>query len=275
MSGLRPWTSRRRLRLSNHRIGIDRLNSRTWLDLERRGRFGSLPANKRLGCLNVAGVGHPLFFRNASSDPYVLRQVFVERAYACFDHLNDPGLILDCGANAGYASAYFLSRFPGCIVMAVEPDPENFAILSRNLAPFGSRVRAIHGAVWSHPCFLRMAERGYRGGLEWASQVTECAPGEVSSLPGYDIAGLLEESGFSRISLLKMDIEGAETVVFSRHCESWLDRVDHLAVELHDDSMFGPATPVFHDAISGQAFSRTSWGELTICSRIDRSPDEP
>jgi hypothetical protein len=96
----------------------------------------------------------PLRCRPNTTDHAVFRQIFVEREYQCLDHIRDARLIIDCGANVGYASAYFLSRFPGSHVIAVEPDPGNFELLKANLAPYGNRCRLVNSAVWSKPAGL-------------------------------------------------------------------------------------------------------------------------
>jgi hypothetical protein len=71
-------------------------------------------------------------------------------------------LIIDCGANVGYSSAYFLSRFPYCQVIAVEADPDNFVILRRNLDRYEDRVRLIHVGVWSQKVGLVLSRlRGW------------------------------------------------------------------------------------------------------------------
>ena len=93
---------------------------------------------------------HPLFIRHGTSDLQVFDQIFVECEYRCLDDLTQVELIIDCGANVGYSSAYFLSRFPNSRIVAVEPDPENFEMLSRNLAPYGRRVNLVHAGIWSH-----------------------------------------------------------------------------------------------------------------------------
>jgi hypothetical protein len=47
---------------------------------------------------------------------------------------------------------------------------------------------------------------------------------------------LLDGAGFDRIGVLKCDIEGAEAEVFA-DCASWIDRVDAMSVECHNDMM--------------------------------------
>ena len=209
---------------------------------------------------------HPVWAREDSSDLAVAAQIFYEAEYACIDKMTNVGMIVDCGANVGYFSAYCLSRFPDCQVVAVEPDAGNFAMLRRNLLPYRNRVRLVHGGVWSHPARLAISESKYRDGREWTKQVRECRPDDNADIEGIDIATLLQKSGHHRISILKIDVEGAEAVIFSANYQSWIGNVDAIVIELHDDSLFGKASEIFHSAIEGRHFQVSRSGEITICT---------
>jgi len=212
---------------------------------------------------------YALSARPDSTDFLVFGQTFVSEPYACLDALPEVEFIVDCGANVGFASAFLLSQFPRASLYAIEPDPGNFELLERNLAPYGSRVRTELAGVWSHNARLKIEERPYRGGGAWARQVRECAAGEASDIEAIDIPTVMARNSRERISILKMDIEGSECVVFSApNVGSWLPSVDCLAVELHDDTHFGPCADVFHRAIAGQGFSVTQSHELTVCRRF-------
>ena len=89
----------------------------------------------------------PLLARAGSTDLRVFGQIFVEREYAPLDDVRDASLIIDCGANVDYSSAYFATRFPAAALVAVEPDPGNFDLLARNLAPYGQQVTLVRSAV--------------------------------------------------------------------------------------------------------------------------------
>lgn len=206
---------------------------------------------------------HPFDCRPQTSDAYVLNQIFVEREYRCLDDVRGSGLILDCGANVGYSSAYLLTRYPEAKVVAVEPDPKNFTTLERNLAPYGGRARAIRAGVWSHSCGLTLAEAHRERGKEWARQVRECRPGEPAAFHAVDVGSLLNESGYDRIFILKVDVEGAECEVFGPESAAWIDRVDNIVIELHGDE---PGR-IFHEAIEGRSFDVSRCGELTVCKR--------
>ncbi len=211
---------------------------------------------------------HPVFARAACSDFAVFREVILEREYEPIRTTSDVRFVLDLGANVGYSSCWFLSVFPHARVLAVEPDNENCGVLRDNLSAYGSRAVVVCGAVWNKPTSLQLAEQRYRDGSACSRQVVECAPGTPGSLRGYDVPELMKLASADRISILKVDIEGAEAVVFDASSGRWLDLVDNIVIELHDDSCFGPATPVFWRAIEGRGFETDRSGEVVICRRV-------
>ena len=206
---------------------------------------------------------YPLVYREGTSDLASFHQIFIQREYSCLDDLDDPKLVLDLGANVGYSAAYFLTRFPDCQVISVEPDPDNFAVLQRNLAPFGERSRVLQAAVWSHPVALKLSEAPFGDGREWSRHVRECQDDETAEFETVDVASLLEQSGHSVISVLKVDIEGAERIVFGSHFESWIGCVHNIVIELHGEE----CARVFFSALRGQPFQISSCGELAVCKR--------
>lgn len=209
---------------------------------------------------------HPLQCRTGSSDLAVFKQIFAQREYACIDALptGGPGLILDCGANAGFSTAYLLSRFPDSEVIAVEPDPGNFRALTGNVAPYGRRVRCVEAAIWSHPAQLDLSTSS-GDGKEWSRTV---APSTETTgrhlISGMEIGQLIRESGHTRVRLLKMDIEGAEAVVFAAsNANDWLPLVDAIVIELHG----ADCERIFENAVKPHGFQLRSHMELTIAER--------
>lgn len=212
---------------------------------------------------------HPLICRLRTSDIAAFRQIFIWRDYAALDKTQNVGLIVDCGAYVGYSAAYFLSAFPNSHVVAIEPDPENFSVLQRNLSRYSNQVKLNHAAIWSKPGSLSLSETHYRDGQHWSRHVRECGANDSYTVAAIDIPTILRQSGYERISILKVDIEGAEAVLFKKGdgVDAWIDKVDNIAIELHDDSEFGPCTPVFADAIADRGFDVCHAGDLTICKK--------
>lgn len=254
-------------RLARYRGAISTLGLSHWLAFQVRRIPTRVFSRRSPVKVTSKWFRYPLYVRPRTTDLLLFNNIFAEREYGHLDDLQGVRLVIDCGANVGYSSAYFLSRFPECVVIAVEPDPENFEMLRRNLSPYGERAKVIHAGVWSHPASLKISDVAYRDGEAWSRQVVECGPDDASSFPAVSIGRLLEDSGYDRISLLKVDIEGAEAVVFSADYEPWIDRTDNIAIELHDDASFGDSRGSFARAIAGRDFSLSHSGDLTFCRR--------
>ncbi len=226
-----------------------------------------LARDERVIALSTPDAQYPLGCRANTSDFEVFYQIFIDREYSCFDDLEDVKLVVDCGAYVGYSSAYFLSRFPHAEVVAIEPDDRNFELLTQNLRPYGGRARPVRSAVWSHSVDLVNAESKFRDGREWARQFRVPESGKAGTVPAVDIGTVLHESGNEQISILKVDIEGAEAVILSRGYESWLPKVENIAIELHEASMWGDGAAAFQQSMVGNRFTTSRSGELTVCRR--------
>ncbi len=123
---------------------------------------------RRVRRLEIPGFQHPFYFRERSSDPDVIHQVFVQREYACVSQERDISSILDCGANIGCAAFLFLHCYPNARLIAVEPEPENMALCRRNLEPFRERVTFVEAAVWPVAVPLELIRGKYGDGRDWA-----------------------------------------------------------------------------------------------------------
>jgi FkbM family methyltransferase len=201
--------------------------------------------------------------RANTSDRTVFWQIFVERNYDALVLNHQPEVIFDCGAYVGYSTAYFLSRYPEATVIAVEPDPDNYAILKQNTAPFGQRVVTLNSAIWSEDGRLKLIRKVSK----WTTCVEANKPEEFlddqSGIDGVNLETLLRRYNLSHIDILKVDIEGAEKHVFSINYQTWLDKVDVIMIELHGKE----ARDIFFRSLSDLPFNFSGFGEVTIAQR--------
>jgi FkbM family methyltransferase len=254
----------------NYREQIAALGGWRWLVFKVRklqSRF--VPAGRPISVSTPLAL-HPVAFRAGTSDGNVFSQIFLHREYRCLDDVARADLVIDGGANVGYSSAYFLSRYPEARLIAIEPDPDNFAMLARNLAPYGDRCTLIQGALWSSSSGVVISPPPPGQRREWAVTVRSAEADETATIPTVDVASLLRDAAVDRISILKVDIEGSEREVFApdSNARTWLERVDNLVIELH-----GPqCRQIFMDAIDGFGFDVSTCEELTVCRRLDREP---
>jgi FkbM family methyltransferase len=212
------------------------------------------------------GIKNPVFVRDTGSDLEVFRQVFCERELSCVARLSNVRTIIDAGANTGLSATFLASAFPDATVIAVEPDAENFELLIRNTQPFKSRVHCLNAAIWSHHGRLQVNPLPYRDGSysskqfipgtqDDSSQVIECVT----------IDDIMETYNLSQIDLLKIDIEGAEAEVF-RTAGLWLPKTNAIIIELHEDSVLGPAKSLFERCVAAD-FDLSHSGEKVFAVR--------
>lgn len=178
-----------------------------------------------------------LWARPDTDDMDVIREVWVEDVYRvrgldlaphrddAHPLLDTPGAtVIDLGAHIGTFAALCL-QYGAAKVICVEPNPENWSILVRNMTPFGSRAQVIHAAV-----------AGSRGayGVEGDGAASHVVPaGDYMSVSLSDT--FRELAG--NVALLKCDIEGAEYDVFEAIPVEQMRRIDLIHMETH-----GPET---------------------------------
>lgn len=180
-----------------------------------------------------------LCLREFGSDGITFQDVFIDNVYGCLlDYMPSCQTILDLGANIGLASLYFALHHPQARIFAIEPDPQNFRLLSTNLDTLihAGRCSVLQGAVWSKETPLILQETGSPGAYN-AFTMREAAPAEAgkATVPGLSMAGILERSGFPIVDILKVDIEGAEVELLDGNLD-WLARVRAIAIEFHEES---------------------------------------
>jgi FkbM family methyltransferase len=187
--------------------------------------------------------------RLGSSDIEVFKKIFIDKEYEQ-PFQSAPHTILDLGANIGLSSVFFANTFPNACVIAVEPDPANFALLQHNVAKLPN-VTCVHAAVWPQDGRVRLSDPGLG---HWAMRVTQ------GTDPGFDVPALSMESLLAmlpsgRADLVKIDIEGAEKELFSEP-HAWLDQVQSMVIELHDRYQPG-CSRAFFNAV--QSFPHEQW----------------
>lgn len=203
--------------------------------------------------LRVVGAPGPFWFRLGSTDFHTALEVFCEGEYAevvgaLAGIPGGAGVVVDLGSNVGYSAMVWRAAWPGCTVVAVEPDEGNLELARANLEAATARV-AVEGKGGAggtgRNLYLHAAvsDRPGRGSLDrsdgaWAYRLAEGrglaeVEAEVEVVTMGRVLAMLP-AGVC-VDLLKCDIEGAEAAVFgpSGGAGEWLGRVRHLVVETH------------------------------------------
>ena len=193
--------------------------------------------------LDTGSGKRPFHFRVDSTDKLVFEQVFEHGHYdlrrlARFEDLRSllldmkqagkRPLIIDAGANIGATSVYLAHTFPTARIVAVEPAPDNFALLQRNTA--GLDIHCVQAALGAHPGRTRLSDPGFG---EWAYRTDPAVEGieaPVVTVPEL-LAQFADDAVF--LFLVKVDIEGGEQALFAANTD-WVAQTPLLTVELHD-----------------------------------------
>jgi FkbM family methyltransferase len=192
--------------------------------------------------------------RGSREDLVVIDDVLVQSCYWLgrfqfqgFPELADLGrtsaaglrpLIVDCGANIGAASMYFSQAFPDARIVSVEPASDNFDLLWRNVDPL--RVRSVQAAVASRPGSLAVRDPG-AGAWAYRTGAEEAAGTVIGEVDAITIEQILEDEPGTTPFILKVDIEGAESDLFSANTEA-ISRFPVVIIELHDWMLPGEGT---------------------------------
>jgi len=204
------------------------------------------------------GCQHPVSLRLNTSDFCAYKDVLI-----CQDKMYDPGIlnfkpetIVDAGAHIGMASILFARKFPFARIIAIEPEPSNFAALLRNTSPY-KNITLVQAALWNEDGEVTLGRSNAH--VKGAFQVVENGEKRVRAMT---MDTLMRETGIQSIDLLKVDIEGAEKEVFTA-CD-WIQKVRIVAIELHDRIKPGCRSAV-ETAASG--FRSEQRGEVTFFMR--------
>jgi FkbM family methyltransferase len=202
-----------------------------WLWLRSRARRSGPPVTVRVS----AGERQATLKLWTYIDMLVVRELFIDGDYRV-----PPGrpvrTVLDLGANVGISVRYFLARFPGARVIAVEPDPWLVPRLRANVD--GLPDVAVHAAAVG-PSAGTATFFSTRDG--WSSSLSPVADGRPVTVRCMTVAEILESAGLARVDLVKLDIEGGEWPLLEAGA---IQRATGCVVgELHHG---GPAESVEH-----------------------------
>ncbi len=167
--------------------------------------------------------GKKIIIADGLSFVWQFHEIFVEEYYK-FNAKNNSPLIIDCGANIGLSAIYFKLLFPAAKVIALEPDDKIYNIAKNNINALGfNDVELIKKAVWIDNSGVKFFSEGADGSTMFSDKANTV----VSSVRLKDLL-----SQFTKIDMLKMDIEGAEVNVIE-DCEAELAKIETLFIEYH------------------------------------------
>jgi FkbM family methyltransferase len=206
----------------------------------------------RMERFSVPGKGLVVNLRRNTSDHFAFRHIFLLNEY---EHINTNHVkwVIDAGANIGLFSAFIKNKYPDASVVALEPEPSNFAQLQKNTAGF-SNFYAENKGLWNKDCKLEVVTIEELG--KWGTQVKESAAGNIDAIC---VESLVAKYKIDVIDILKIDIETSEKFIFDNY-NAWLPKVKVVIIEFHDRLLEGTSRPFFEAVL--KAFPRFRYSHI-------------
>lgn len=168
-------------------------------------------------------------------------EVVTNDCYKMKDLWFKPDLVFDLGSNIGVYCRYMRELFPDTLIIAVEPDKDNFDNLDKftpdkNIYKYwraigSGRVYRIKGAVnGAHESYITNGV-GYPIEEE-GEDVTNIDRVDMGTIMPYQLVDLYYREGMK--SVMKIDIEGAENFIFvDQPSMDAIKKMDYIVMELH------------------------------------------
>jgi FkbM family methyltransferase len=199
--------------------------------VRRKNSRGYIAVTTRFGAFSL---------RPSETDLQVLRQIFIDREYDleafpqgkeirqayddCLRRGKTP-LIIDAGANAGFSARFFASAYPDARIFAVEPDPDNAELCRENTRVL-PQIEVFEAAIGAQAGHVAVEHNGEGA---WAVRTRLAGSG----VPVVTINDLVSRCNDAELLIVKVDIEGFESNLFSEATE-WIAQTVSVVVEPHD-----------------------------------------
>ncbi len=166
------------------------------------------------------------------------RECFFDDQY--LRHL-DPGsfpenpLIIDIGANVGFAALRFLHLFPKAVIHSFEPMPFMLAQMHKRRSEYPQAEWHVHEAgVWKEDGELELFTTDRDdfttvSGLVRLEDMSRRVKVRVVALEGF-----MKDNGIGHVDLLKLDCEGAEYGILYNLSDEAFAGIRNIAMETHD-----------------------------------------
>jgi FkbM family methyltransferase len=190
---------------------------------------------------------------------HTFKEIFMDECYLVGLERSIPSgaTVVDIGANAGYFTLFAASCFADARVFSFEPVPVNYTQLERHRNLNSSRrikcfPKAVSGQAGEVSLSFDSSDSFTTSAtiLKQADQQTESI-----NVPCLTLGQVMDENGISKCDLLKMDCEGAEYDILYNCPPDYLQRIDQIAMEVHNGEKEKQNIEALESFLRGQGFS--------------------
>jgi FkbM family methyltransferase len=171
---------------------------------------------------------YTIYLRTLEGDIDIFYEIFWKKIYS-----PPPGTLtgsnnvfIDLGANVGMAALYFNAFYKPKQIICVEPATGNFNLLVKNTAPL-KKITPVQAAIMAQDGWAKIT-----GSFLHYNNKTGMDTAGNGACEALTMQRLYRQYQLSEITLLKIDIEGAEEDIF-RNDTGFLGSVQNTVIEIH------------------------------------------
>ena len=225
------------------------------------------PKQNKMNIVYLPQLINPFAYRD--EDLPIVKSILEENEYnLSFIPDFNPKVIFDLGAHIGTASVYFANTYPNTQIYAVEPEINNFKMLTYNTV-FHDNIQRIRAGIWNKQSKLKAVNHGFGLAGFMMEEVDDLIYEGNDIVDSVTIKQLLELANCDIIDVLKIDIEGSEKELFNGiNTDEWLSKVRVLIIELHDRMKYGCSTSFFRAIANYEWFFTLSKENIVIVRNL-------
>ncbi len=181
---------------------------------------------------NVTGFSDFPVLCPSLTEPYGTTEQYLE-----FANLSEGDIAIDLGSYSGLTSIAF-SKAVGASgkVIALEPDPLNYACVEHNIATHVARngidnIVLLPAAASPTSGTLRLSSEGAMGSA--LTSIVGSYRGETIEVESVSLADLVKRQKLPRVDFIKMDIEGAELALITESTDFFAKHLPRMVIEPH------------------------------------------
>lgn len=178
----------------------------------------------------VSGQSQTFSFFDTPLGRLVCQEVLDGKSYPLLPFLRSVKSIVDIGANVGAAAVYFASYYPHARVVAFEPAPDCFELLSRNTCHL-SNVSAFNFGLFDQNSQASLY-LGKQDSVTNSIRSSVLNTTDSVSVPLREAQSVFKELKLESIDVLKLDTEGCEVPIL-RSIAQFIPQIGVIYVEYH------------------------------------------
>ena len=172
--------------------------------------------------------GFTVTFSRYAEFIHLFEEIFVYEVYRFTPATASP-IIIDAGSNIGMSVMYFKLKFPGCSIMAFEPERNNFEMLTKNITANNFQQVVAYPIALSDSAKEATLVRDSSSSLNWRIDTTDGLNAK-ERITTNTLSTYIND----QIDLLKIDVEGSEFSIISDLVRTGkVKLIQNFVMELH------------------------------------------